>query len=403
MQMAQVNITPIEGLVAELWDRGGTDIHIGAGAPPMMRIDGDLYPVAGHDPLHPDDIERLAEAMLPEEMQEQFAKTRQVDFSFSWKEVTRFRGNIFRQRGAVSLALRAIPFQIPTMEELLLPPVMESFCHQRQGLVLMTGPTGSGKSTTQAAMVGAINDSMRRHILTLEDPIEYVHGHNLSLVSQREIGFDTATFQDGLRSALREDPDVVLVGEMRDPESIATTLTIAETGHLVFATLHTNDASSAIDRIIDVFPSDRQAQIRVQLAASLSGVVAQRLVPRNGGGMIAAFEILLANNAIRALIREGKTHQIRNVISQSVREGMQTLEQSLSVLVAHGLISYEDAVTRAVVPKEVRGAPQPQYWDPNQPPPDGSMVPPPEGGVYAPDGSGAFVPAATGTPDQPHA
>ena len=389
MHIAQVNIAPIEGLIAELWDRGGTDIHIAAGAPPMMRIDGDLYPVAGHDPLSPEDIEQLTDVMLTPELAEQFLQHRQVDFSFSWKETTRFRGNIFRQRGAISLALRAIPFQIPTMEELLLPPVMETFCHHKQGLVLITGPTGSGKSTTLAAMIGLINQTQRRHILTLEDPIEYVHNHSHSIVSQREIGFDTATFQDGLKSALREDPDVVLVGEMRDPESIATTLTIAETGHLVFATLHTNDASTAIDRVIDVFPTDRQAQIRVQLAASLSGVVAQRLVPRIGGGMIASFEILLANNAIRALIREGKTHQIRNTISQSVRDGMQTLEQSLSVLVAHGLISYEEAVQRAVVPKEVRGAPgAPEGWStPSVPVPQAGFVPAAEAPAGATDGS----------------
>ena len=355
MQIAQVNVAPIEGLVQELWDRGGTDIHIGAGAPPMLRIDGELYPVDGLEELHPEETERLASAMLPEDLQTQFLEHGQVDFSFSWKDLTRFRGNVFRQRGTVSVALRAIPYEIPTMEGLLLPPVMEQFLGQRQGLVLMTGPTGSGKSTTQAAMIGRINATQRRHILTLEDPIEYVHSHRHSVISQREIGFDTGTFQEGLRAALREDPDIVLVGEMRDPESIATTLTVAETGHLVFATLHTNDASTALDRIIDVFPSDRQAQIRVQLAASLTGVVAQRLVPRVGGGMVAAFEVLLANSAVRGLIREGKTHQIRNVISQSVREGMQTLEQSLSVLVAHGLITYEDALERSLVPKELRG------------------------------------------------
>jgi len=354
MHIAQVNVAPIEGLVQELWDRGGTDIHIGAGAPPMLRIDGELYPVAGLSELHPEETERLASALLPDDLQQKFLEHGQVDFSFSWKDLTRFRGNVFRQRGTVSMALRAIPYEIPTMEALLLPPVLENFCTQRQGLVLMTGPTGSGKSTTQAAMIGRINATQRRHILTLEDPIEYVHGHEHSVISQREIGFDTGSFQDGLRSALREDPDIVLVGEMRDAESIATTLTVAETGHLVFATLHTNDASTALDRIIDVFPSDRQAQIRVQLAASLAGVVAQRLVPRVGGGMVAAFEVLLANSAIRGLIREGKTHQVRNVISQSVREGMQTLEQSLSVLVAHGFITYEDAIERSLVPKEVR-------------------------------------------------
>jgi twitching motility protein PilT len=358
MHIAQINVAPVEGLVQELWDRGGTDIHIGAGAPPMLRIDGDLHPVTGLAELHAEETERLAGEMLTEELQAQFLQHGQVDFSFSWKDQTRFRGNVFRQRGTVSIALRAIPYEIPTMESLLLPPVLEQFCVQRQGLVLMTGPTGSGKSTTQAAMIGRINATQRRHILTLEDPIEYVHSHDRSVISQREIGFDTPTFQDGLRAALREDPDVVLVGEMRDPESIATTLTVAETGHLVFATLHTNDASTALDRIIDVFPSDRQSQIRVQLAASLTGVVAQRLVPRVGGGMVAAFEVLLANNAVRGLVREGKTHQIRNFISQNVREGMQTLEQSLSVLVAHGLITYDDAMERAIVPKEVR-APAP--------------------------------------------
>ena len=355
MHIAQINVAPIEGLVQELWDRGGTDIHIGAGAPPMIRIDGDLFPVSGLADLHEDETEQLASAMLTEDLQAQFLEQGQVDFSFSWQDLTRFRGNVFRQRGSVSIALRAIPYEIPTMESLLLPPVLEQLCYQRQGLVLMTGPTGSGKSTTQAAMIGRINGAQRRHILTLEDPIEYVHSRQNSVISQREIGFDTRSFADGLRAALREDPDVVLVGEMRDPESIATTLTVAETGHLVFATLHTNDASTALDRIIDVFPPERQAQIRVQLAASLTAVVAQRLVPRVGGGMVAAFEVLLANSATRGLIRDGKTHQVRNVVSQSVRDGMQTLEQSLSVLVAHGLITYEDAIERAVVPKEIRG------------------------------------------------
>lgn len=381
MQIDQINVQPIEALVRQLWDQGGTDIHLGAGAPPMFRIDGDLFPVPGHDALHPEDLEAILAAMLPEGPQQVLLSTGQVDFSFSWEDITRFRGNAFRQRGVMSLALRAIPYQIPTMDELLLPPILGGLCQRRQGLVLMTGPTGSGKSTTQAAMIGHINATQRKHILTLEDPVEYVHAHGQSIVSQREIGFDTATFQDGLKAALREDPDVVLVGEMRDPESIAATLTVAETGHLVFATLHTNDASTALDRIIDVFPPERQGQIRVQLAASLNAVVAQRLVPRVDGGMIAAFEILLANQAARSLIRDGKTHQIRNVISQNVREGMQTLEQSLSVLISHGLISHEDAISRAVVPKEVRG-PQPSIVQPPDPatalqPDPGAPQPPP--------------------------
>lgn len=355
MKLSQVDVTPIEGLVQALWDRGGTDIHLTAGAPPQMRIDGELYPAEGYASLSEDDTLRIAQAMLPEEVWDLLLEQKEVDISFSWGDTTRFRGNVYFQRGTVSMAFRAIPYQIPTMQQLLLPPVMEQFCTINQGLVLITGPTGSGKSTTQAAMIDWINTNRSRHVITLEDPVEYVHHHKRSIINQREVGIDTQSFAQGLRAALREDPDVVLVGEMRDPESIQTTLTIAETGHLVFATLHTNDASTALDRIVDVFPSDRQSQIRVQLAASIAAVVAQRLVPRVGGGLIAAFEILLANNAVRALIREGKTYQIRNVIAQSVREGMQTLEQSLSVLVAHGVTTYDEAVLRSVVPKEVRG------------------------------------------------
>jgi twitching motility protein PilT len=354
MTLSQVDITPIQGLVQELWDRGGTDIHLTVGAPPQIRIDGELYPVEGQAVLHESDTDLIARTMLPSELWDELIARKEIDFSFSWKDLTRFRGNAYHQRGACTLALRAIPYQIPTMQDLLLPPVMEHFCGLSQGLVLMTGPTGSGKSTTQAAMIDWINESRGKHILTLEDPVEYVHHHKRSIVNQREVGIDTDSFESGLRSALREDPDVVLVGEMRDPESIQTTLTIAETGHLVFATLHTNDASTALDRIVDVFPSERQSQIRVQLSASLAAVVAQRLIPRIGGGMIAAFEILLANNAVRALIREGKTHQIRNVIGQSLREGMQTLEQSLSVLISHGVVTYDEAVIRAVVPTELR-------------------------------------------------
>lgn len=358
MTTSQVDIRPIEGLVQALWDRGGTDIHLTVGVPPQLRIDGELHPVETFAVLTSDDLTRIVEAMLTESLHERLEARREVDFSFSWGDRIRFRGSAYHQQGSVAMALRAIPQRVPTTAELLLPPVLEGFCALSQGLVLVTGPTGSGKSTTQAALIDKINREQARHVLTLEDPVEYLHRHQRSIVNQREVGVDTTTFAHGLRSALREDPDVVLVGEMRDLESIQTTLTIAETGHLVFATVHTNDASTAIDRIVDIFPSDRQAQIRVQLAASLAGVVAQRLVPRVGGGLIAAFEILLATNATRAIIREGKTHQLRNQIAQGVREGMQTLEQSLSVLVAHGIISYDDAVMRAVIPKDIR-APMP--------------------------------------------
>ena len=357
MTTSHVDITPIEGLVQILWDRGGTDIHLTAGLPPQIRLDGNLAPVEERAPIPAPELEQMVRAILSDDLWERLQIEKEVDFSFGWKDLIRFRGNAYHQQGSVALALRAIPRRIPTAEELLLPPAVSQFCELSQGLVLITGPTGSGKSTTQAAMIDWINQRHARHILTLEDPIEYVHTHKRSMINQREVGIDTDTFEQGLRAALREDPDVVLVGEMRDPESIQTTLTLAETGHLVFATLHTNDASTALDRIVDVFPSDRKSQIRVQLASSLAGVVAQRLVPRVGGGLIAAFEILQANSATRGLIRDGKTYQVRNVISQSVREGMQTLEQSLSVLVAHGLVTYDDAISRAVVPKEVRGIP----------------------------------------------
>jgi len=376
MTLSQVSTTQIDHLLRELWDREGSDLLLTAGSPPMMRVNGELHPIPGAASLTVEEAEKLVYSVLTDEVREEFEHGREADFSFSWRDLTRFRANVFHQQGAVALSLRVIPYQIPTFDELGLPPVMEYFCGLNQGLVLLTGPTGSGKSTTLASMIDLINTRRRLHILTLEDPVEYVHTHKLSVVNQREVGFDTISFARGLRSALREDPDVVLVGEMRDPESIQTTLTIAETGHLVFATLHTNDASTALDRIVDVFPSERQAQIRTQLAASLAGVVAQRLIPRYGGGMVAAFEILLANSAVRGLIREGKSHQIRNVISQSVREGMQTLEQSLSVLVTHGLISYDDALARSVVPKEIRPPAMPQAVAGTAPPAAPAGLPP---------------------------
>jgi twitching motility protein PilT len=256
------------------------------------------------------------------------------------------------------MSLRMISLKLPTFEELGLPPAVEYFSNLPQGLVLVTGPTGSGKSTSLAAIIDYINTHRRCHIITIEDPVEYVHSHKSSAVSQREVGNDTHSFATALRAALREDPDVILVGEMRDPETVQFALSIAETGHLVFATLHTNDAPQSLDRISDMFPAERQNQIRVQLAACLSGVVSQRLVPRVGGGMVAAFELLIANNAVRALVREGKTHQIRNVISAGLAEGMCTLETWLNHLIANGLITYEDAVARSVHPKELKPAPQ---------------------------------------------
>jgi len=278
----------------------------------------------------------------------------EYDFAFSWRTDARVRGNAFTQRGSTTVALRMIPMAVPTMESLGLPPVLSDFARRHQGLVLVTGPTGSGKSTTLAAVVDRINTERACHILTVEDPIEYVHRHKRAAVNQREVGTDTPSFPHALRAALREDPDVLLVGEMRDLESIRFALTIAETGHLVLATLHTNDTAQSLARIIDVFPAEQQAQVRVQLAAALTGIVYQRLLPRIGGGLVAAYEVLVANSAVRNLVKEGKTNQLRNSLVTGQREGMVTFEQSLSALVQGGWVTYEDAVARSLYPQDVQ-------------------------------------------------
>jgi twitching motility protein PilT len=350
--MARITSGPIDRYLQQLWDRKGTDLLLTAGASPLIRLDGEV--ISLDEPvLKPDAIEKILSQLFSDEVWRDFRLAKEVDFSFNWRDQARFRGNAFHQRHSPALALRLIPFQIPSFDELGLPPAIEELSRLPQGLILVTGPTGSGKSTTQASMIDYINEKRASHILTIEDPIEYLHHHRRSAVNQREIGEDSDSFARALRSALREDPDVLLVGEMRDLESIATTLTIAETGHLVLSTLHTNDTAQALDRIIDVFPSDRQQQIRVQLASSLAGIVAQRLLPRIGGGLVAAFEVLIANHAVRNLIREGKTRQIRNVVATSQKEGMQTLEASLSELVAKGILDYDEAVGRSLYPKEV--------------------------------------------------
>jgi len=356
MTMVPLNVSAIDRYLEAMWSLGATDLHFTAGAPPLVRVDGRLIPLADEKVLAADECAQLVLSVLNDDLSAELRREKETDFSFSWQDQTRFRGNAYFQQGTIAMALRAIPYRIPTFEELGLPPVMEYFANLPQGLLLCTGPTGSGKSTTQASVIDFINTHRECHILTIEDPIEYVHHHKRSAVNQREVGFDTDSFARALRAALREDPDVILVGEMRDPETIQFALTIAETGHLVFATLHTNDASTALDRVVDVFPSERQSQIRVQLAASLAGVVSQRLVPRIGGGMVAAFEVLIANNPVRNLVREGKTHQIRNVISTNLREGMQTMEVALNGLVEQGLITYEDALNRSMFPKEIKPA-----------------------------------------------
>jgi twitching motility protein PilT len=326
-----------------------------------MRLDGELQPFNGDKPLSADDTESMLAAILSSQNREPFTDdSRELDFSFSWRETARIRGNAYRQRGNVAVALRLIPHEIPSFEWLGLPEQVQSWAGLRRGLVLVTGPTGGGKSTTLASLIDHINQNRRVHIITIEDPIEYVHDHAMSAVDQREVGDDTASFADALRSALREDPDVLLVGEMRDLESIRFALTIAETGHLVFATLHTNDVAQALDRIVDVFPSDQQPQIRVQLANTLSGICYQRLLPKQSGGMTAAYEVMVANSAVRNLVREGKTNQLRNVLVTGQNDGMQTLEMSLSQLVKDGIVSYEEALAVSLFPKELaKPAPAP--------------------------------------------
>lgn len=342
----------IAELLDALFDRNASDVLLSAGAPPTLRIDGSLVPYSG-DILAPAETEALVRDLLAPQQRLVFAEQNAVDFSFQWGERGRIRGNAFRQRTSVAAALRAIPTHIPSFEELLLPEVVGDLAGAPHGLVLFTGPTGSGKSTTQASLIDAINSHEGRHIITIEDPIEYLHSNKKSVIEQRELGVDTPSFASALRSALREDPDVVLVGEMRDLESIAITLTVAETGHLVFGTLHTNDAAQAIHRAVDVFPGEQQQQIRVQLASTLIAIVHQELLPRVGGGRVAAFEVLVATPAVRNLIRENKVSQLRNVMVTSSEDGMCTMEAALGWLLRQGLVSEEDAVARSMFPDEV--------------------------------------------------
>jgi len=365
-------IDEIEPWLEELWAANGTDLLLTAGAPPLVRIDGRIMPVKGEEPLTAARAERIILGVMGDDLVVKFREEREVDFAFSWREQARLRCNAFHQRDTCALALRVIPYEIPGFDELGIPPAIERLVNLPMGLVIVTGPTGSGKSTTLAAMLDYINRHRSCHIVTIEDPIEYVHGNHNSAVSQREVGSDTESFPRALRSALREDPDVLLVGEMRDLESIATTLTIAETGHLVFATLHTNDSAQAIDRIVDIFPAERRDQIQVQLASTLEGVVYQRLVPRIGGGLVAAYEVLFATHAVRNLVREGKTRQLRNVISTHQTEGMQTLEMALTHLISLGLIDYETAMKVSIFPKEV-GKPPAGTVPPPQTPPDAPL------------------------------
>ena len=342
-------------LLRAMVDKGASDLHITAGSPPCLRIDGAVMPLK-LPPLSPTDTKALCYSVLGEEQKITFEKRKELDLSFPVKGVSRFRANVFVQRGAVAGVFRQIPFKISTPEELGLPPVVNEIANKPRGLVLVTGPTGSGKSTTLASIVDKINSEQRLHIITIEDPIEFVHAHKLSVVNQREVGLDTGGFKDALKYVLRQDPDVVLVGEMRDLETIEAALTIAETGHLVFATLHTNSAISSINRIIDVFSPHQQSQVRAQLSFTLVAVVTQILIPRSDGpGRAIAVEVMLPNAAIRNLIREDKLHQIYSQMQVGQADtGMQTMNQSLAALARRNQISRDDALAYASDPDEMR-------------------------------------------------
>jgi twitching motility protein PilT len=325
-----------------------SDLHLMVGALPVVRIDGQLRPISGEDVLTPQKTEQLVLEMLSPEQKDLLLTNKEVDFSFALGQVARFRVNAFYEKGYVAAALRLIPIKIRTIEELNLPQIVSTFSKDAQGFVLVTGPTGHGKSTTLAALINQINESRSAHIVTIEDPIEYVYPTKRSLIAQREMHLDTHSWEISLRSVLREDPDVVLIGEMRDLETISAAITIAETGHLVFATLHTNSASQTIDRIVDVFPENQQGQVRQQLSSVLTAVVSQRLLPAIGGGRVPAVEIMTANSAVRASIRDGKTHLLDNVIQTSAAQGMMLLETSLAGLIRAGKLTYEEAMQHAI-------------------------------------------------------
>jgi twitching motility protein PilT len=353
-QAAELKVN-LHQLLKTMIEKGASDMHITTGTPPLLRIDGAIVPLK-LPPLGPVETKQLCFSVLTEEQRAQFEKHNELDLSFGVKGLSRFRANIYTQRGAVAGAFRTIPFKILTFEELGLPPVVTEFSDKPSGLVLVTGPTGSGKSTTLAAIIDKINTEQRLHIITVEDPIEYLHPHKLSIVNQREVGTDTEGFKHALKYVLRQDPDVVLVGEMRDLETIEAALTISETGHLVFATLHTNSAISTINRVIDVFPPHQQQQVRSKLSFVLQGVVSQQLLPRhNAPGRVMALEVMVPNPAIRNLIREDKVHQIYSQMQVGQEKyAMQTLNQSLFSLYQRRLISQEEAMGRSVETEELR-------------------------------------------------
>jgi twitching motility protein PilT len=357
-------LTSIDDLLEQMVAHGASDLHVTVGSPPAFRVRGHIVRAEGFEPLTADDTRTLLYRILSSEQQKHFELKRQLDFAYSMPGLARFRVNVYYQREAVSAAFRLIPQEIKTLEELSLPAVLHSLASYPRGLVLVTGPTGSGKSTTLAAIIDEINRTRSEHILTVEDPIEFVHRHKKCIVNQREIGPDATSFAEALKAALRQDPDVILVGEMRDLETISTALTAAETGHLVFGTLHTQTAPSTIDRIIDVFAPEQQEQVRIMIANSLQAVVTQALLPTaDGVGRVAALEILLPDDAVRNLIRQAKIEQVYSVMQTKTAGGMQTMEQALGDLTLRGVINVDDALSRTSRPDQLAGLLERQGMD----------------------------------------
>lgn len=345
----------LESLIDTVVAEGASDLHLSAGSNPIIRVSGVLLPLTKHPKYTREDTLGLLSELITQEKRDRFLKDQEVDFSYPYKDTVRFRGNAFFQQETISVALRLIPKEIKTMQELSLPPALETFCHLQQGFFLVVGPVGQGKSTTLASMIENINQTRTEHIITIEDPIEYTFESKSSIINQREVGIDTRSFQAALLSAFREDIDVLMVGEMRGPETMAAAVTAAETGHLVLSTLHTNNAAQTIDRIIDTFPTGQQDQIRLQLAGSLAGIFSQRLVPRISGGLIPAYELLINNEAVANLIREKRTHEINAVIETGSESGMIDMNRSLAELVRRGEVTAENALSRALNPKVFAG------------------------------------------------
>ncbi len=334
-------------------DKGSSDLHIISGIPPYLRLEGRLEPVPGEEVANPESVNKFIKEILSSEQLERLSVNKEIDFSLPFNQKARFRVNAYTQKGNFAIAFRTIPLDIPLLDDLGLPQILHTFTGLRQGLILVTGPTGHGKSTTLAAMINEINMQRAEHIVTIEDPIEFIFKPDKSIISQREMGFDTHSWQIALRSVLREDPDVVLVGEMRDHETIASALTVAETGHLVFATLHTNSAAQTIDRIVDVFPEEQQEQVRLQLSNVVEAVFSMRLVPGVDGKRLVTYEVMLGTSAIKTSIREGKTHQIDNILQTSTEVGMNTMEMTLAGLVKSGKLDMEVAQSYSLRPEEL--------------------------------------------------